>query len=124
MLSAYERAIYGTLGGNVEQVLPACTTWEDHLWARLKYLVHCRINHVRSNILYTPFLTTRQELEIHQVHNELDAYNLSRGAANDSLASRNEEAQYPSLEHIFEDLLKSESALVRCDCLPLFSEPG
>ncbi|KAL1441410.1 hypothetical protein MTO96_001050 [Rhipicephalus appendiculatus] len=35
----YERAVYGALSGNVQAMLPACTTWEDQLWARMRALV-------------------------------------------------------------------------------------
>lgn len=37
--SLYERAVYGALSGNVQAVLPACTSWEDQLWARMRVLV-------------------------------------------------------------------------------------
>lgn len=37
--SLYERAVYGALSGNIQAVLPACTTWEDQLWARMRVLV-------------------------------------------------------------------------------------
>lgn len=37
--SLYERAVYGALSGNVQAMLPACTTWEDQLWARMRALV-------------------------------------------------------------------------------------
>ncbi|KNC55585.1 nuclear pore complex protein Nup107 [Thecamonas trahens ATCC 50062] len=32
--SQYERALYGVLAGSLSAVLPLCTSWEDHLWAR------------------------------------------------------------------------------------------
>lgn len=35
----YERAILGALSGNVQAVLPACNTWEDQLWARMRGVV-------------------------------------------------------------------------------------
>ncbi|KAH7938626.1 hypothetical protein MRX96_019098 [Rhipicephalus microplus] len=37
--SRYERAVYGSLCGNVQAMLPACTTWEDQLWARMRAVV-------------------------------------------------------------------------------------
>lgn len=37
--SPYECAVYGALSGNIEAVLPVCTTWEDQLWARMRVLV-------------------------------------------------------------------------------------
>jgi nuclear pore complex protein Nup107 len=48
-LNMYERAIYATLGGNLAQMLPVCSTWEDHLWARLKFLLHSSINQELEN---------------------------------------------------------------------------
>ncbi|KAG9326615.1 hypothetical protein KVV02_006126 [Mortierella alpina] len=35
----FERAIYGALCGDVESVIPVCSTWEDHAWARYNALV-------------------------------------------------------------------------------------
>ncbi|XP_037270553.2 nuclear pore complex protein Nup107 [Rhipicephalus microplus] len=37
--SLYERAVYGALCGNVQAMLPVCTTWEDKLWARMRAVV-------------------------------------------------------------------------------------
>ncbi|KAH8033231.1 hypothetical protein HPB51_008441 [Rhipicephalus microplus] len=37
--SPYKRAVYGALSGNLEAMLPACTTWEDQLWARMRAVV-------------------------------------------------------------------------------------
>ncbi|KAL1421501.1 hypothetical protein MTO96_004185 [Rhipicephalus appendiculatus] len=37
--SLYERAVYGALSGNVQAMLPACNTWEDQLWARMRAVV-------------------------------------------------------------------------------------
>jgi len=34
-LSDQERALYACLTGDLENTLPACQTWEDHLWAHL-----------------------------------------------------------------------------------------
>ena len=33
---AYERAIYSSFGGNVQQLLTVCKSWEDYLWAYSK----------------------------------------------------------------------------------------
>ncbi|KAF9967135.1 Nucleoporin nup84 [Mortierella alpina] len=35
----FERAVYGALCGDVESVIPVCSTWEDHAWARYNALV-------------------------------------------------------------------------------------
>ncbi|KAL3175125.1 hypothetical protein MRX96_040519 [Rhipicephalus microplus] len=37
--SRYKRAVYGALSGNLQAMLPACTTWEDKLWARMRAVV-------------------------------------------------------------------------------------
>ncbi|KAL3175121.1 hypothetical protein MRX96_040515 [Rhipicephalus microplus] len=37
--SLYKRAVYGALSGNLQAMLPACTTWEDQLWARMRAVV-------------------------------------------------------------------------------------
>lgn len=34
--SAYERAIYASLSGNLDQLIPVCDSWADALWAHLK----------------------------------------------------------------------------------------
>lgn len=41
-----ERAIYGTLCGDLSAMLAACETWEDYLWAHLKANVEYRFNSV------------------------------------------------------------------------------
>ncbi|KAF9166556.1 Nucleoporin nup84 [Actinomortierella ambigua] len=40
---AYERAVYGALCGDIETVLPVCTTWEDHAWANFNALIEFQI---------------------------------------------------------------------------------
>ncbi|XP_037270567.2 nuclear pore complex protein Nup107 [Rhipicephalus microplus] len=37
--SLYERTVYGALSGNVQAMLPACTTWEKKLWTRMRAMV-------------------------------------------------------------------------------------
>ncbi|KAL3175123.1 hypothetical protein MRX96_040517 [Rhipicephalus microplus] len=41
--SLYERAVYGALSGNLQAMLPACITWEDQLWARMRAAVDVRV---------------------------------------------------------------------------------
>ncbi|XP_066920444.1 nuclear pore complex protein Nup107-like isoform X1 [Clytia hemisphaerica] len=39
----HEKAIYATLSGNLHQILPACGTWDDCLWAYFKVMVDLRV---------------------------------------------------------------------------------
>eukprot|EP00058_Branchiostoma_floridae_P018192 XP_002603681.1 hypothetical protein BRAFLDRAFT_235541 [Branchiostoma floridae] len=39
----YERAIYAALSGNLKELLPACESWEDWLWAYYKVMVDSRV---------------------------------------------------------------------------------
>lgn len=49
-MSMYERAVYATYSGNLDQLLPVCHTWEDHLWAYLRVMVDVRLEQeVRIN---------------------------------------------------------------------------
>lgn len=43
-LNLYERAIYASLCGNLRQLLPVCTSWEDNIWAYYKSLVVYKID--------------------------------------------------------------------------------
>uniref|UniRef100_T2MEI4 Nuclear pore complex protein n=1 Tax=Hydra vulgaris TaxID=6087 RepID=T2MEI4_HYDVU len=46
----YEKAIYAALSGNLNQLLPACLSWEDCLWAYFKVLVDIRVEEeIRNN---------------------------------------------------------------------------
>ncbi|KAI0211244.1 Nuclear pore complex protein [Lamellibrachia satsuma] len=48
--SIYERAVYAAYSGNLDQLLPVCHTWEDHLWAYLRVMVDVRVEQeVRIN---------------------------------------------------------------------------
>ncbi|KAF9976223.1 Nucleoporin nup84 [Actinomortierella ambigua] len=40
---AYERAVYGSLCGDIDTVLPVCATWEDHAWAKFNALIEYHI---------------------------------------------------------------------------------
>ncbi|KAI5475321.1 nuclear pore complex protein Nup107 [Pseudohyphozyma bogoriensis] len=37
-VDAYERALYGSISGDITSVLPVCNSWEDHLWAHVNAL--------------------------------------------------------------------------------------
>ncbi|XP_019626310.1 PREDICTED: nuclear pore complex protein Nup107-like [Branchiostoma belcheri] len=39
----YERAVYAALSGNLKELLPACESWEDWLWAYYKVMVDSRV---------------------------------------------------------------------------------
>ncbi|KAK4695199.1 hypothetical protein P7C70_g8599, partial [Phenoliferia sp. Uapishka_3] len=39
----YERALYGSISGDVSSVLPVCTTWEDTLWVHINSLFESHI---------------------------------------------------------------------------------
>lgn len=46
-----EKAIYGSLTGNLKAVLPACGSWEDYLWAYFRVLVDMQVEHeLRTNM--------------------------------------------------------------------------
>ncbi|GBB87782.1 hypothetical protein RclHR1_14290002 [Rhizophagus clarus] len=41
-LYIYDRAIYGVLSGDYENILPVCRTWEDQVWAYYHSLIECQ----------------------------------------------------------------------------------
>lgn len=43
-LNEHERALYGSLAGNLDAVLPVCHDWADHLWAHLKAVIDSRVD--------------------------------------------------------------------------------
>ncbi|TIA79155.1 hypothetical protein E3P98_03452 [Wallemia ichthyophaga] len=45
----YERALYGCLSGTLSSVIPVCSTWEDHLWARVNALMERKIDESLRN---------------------------------------------------------------------------
>jgi len=48
-LCSEERAMYASLCGNLDQLLPMMTNWQDYLWAYLKVLVDQRVEtHIRT----------------------------------------------------------------------------
>lgn len=49
--SLYERAIFGSLSGNVAEILPLCSTWEDRLWAYFRCSIDVQIeNELKQTI--------------------------------------------------------------------------
>ncbi|KAJ3127309.1 hypothetical protein HK098_006488 [Nowakowskiella sp. JEL0407] len=40
----YERALYAILAGDVENALPVCETWEDHVWVHFSALLERELN--------------------------------------------------------------------------------
>ena len=47
-LSIEERSILALLCGNLKSLLPACRSWEDHLWAHLRAM----IDHTVENVYF------------------------------------------------------------------------
>ncbi|XP_031573493.1 nuclear pore complex protein Nup107-like [Actinia tenebrosa] len=39
----YERAVYASFSGNLNQLIPACESWEDFLWAYYKVMIDVRV---------------------------------------------------------------------------------
>ncbi|KAL8276505.1 hypothetical protein RQP46_011106 [Phenoliferia psychrophenolica] len=39
----YERALYGSISGDVDSVLPVCISWEDHAWAHINALFESHV---------------------------------------------------------------------------------
>ena len=44
----YERAMYAALCGHLKPLLPACSSWYDHLWAHLTVLLDVKREQVRA----------------------------------------------------------------------------
>ncbi|KAH8916316.1 hypothetical protein BT69DRAFT_792286 [Atractiella rhizophila] len=44
LLDVHERATYGALTGDLNSVLPLCTTWHDALWAQLNSLFESKVD--------------------------------------------------------------------------------
>lgn len=50
-MSLYEKAIFGSLSGNVAAALPACPTWQDKLWAFTRASIDAQIEQELRNCL-------------------------------------------------------------------------
>ena len=48
-MSVHEKAIFGSLSGNVSAALPACPTWQDKLWAFTKASIDAQIEQELRN---------------------------------------------------------------------------
>jgi len=42
-LDKYEKALYAALSGHLDALLPACSSWMDHLWAYYRVMVDMRV---------------------------------------------------------------------------------
>lgn len=52
-LSEEERSILALLCGHLKALLPACQSWEDHLWAHLRAMIdHCVEKELRRCVNY------------------------------------------------------------------------
>jgi hypothetical protein len=49
-MDPYDRATYALLCGNLQNVLPVCLRWEDHLWARAR----AALSDARNKVLGIP----------------------------------------------------------------------
>lgn len=59
-LSVYERGIYAVLSGNLNYILPCCSSWSDYVWAYFRVLVD---QTVESNI-HQSFVGSRPLLDL------------------------------------------------------------
>lgn len=59
--SSYEKAIYAALSGNINQLLPACVSWYDYVWAYYKVMVDVLVEQkLHSSIRYPPGRETEE----------------------------------------------------------------
>lgn len=78
-ISSFEKAIYAALSGNLKQLLPVCTSWEDCLWAYFKVLLDGRVEqelkvlHDDSDLPQEYFSAT-EDLTPSKIFSELDAH--------------------------------------------------
>ncbi|XP_067945388.1 nuclear pore complex protein Nup107-like [Watersipora subatra] len=79
--STYEKAIYASLSGNLEQVLAVCDNWTDALWAHLKVLVDIELEqHMRLHtssadhqLVELPAAYWAKTTNVNQLFKELEA---------------------------------------------------
>lgn len=79
--SAYERALYAALSGNLKRLLPVCRKWEDVLWAHFRVMVDVGVEKrlraqpdpTRSRPLTLPDWYHEQELDAETVFGALEA---------------------------------------------------
>lgn len=60
-LHTYEKAIVGSLSGNLKSVLPVCKSWSDQLWARLKCSIDVKIEKSLRESHQGEFITDYQK---------------------------------------------------------------
>lgn len=96
-LDPYERALYAAVAGQIDPILPVCSTWEDHVWARVNGLLESEIDAIlaraerdESNYFLSTFSgTSRQD------DNQNNATSKPKSIPN-------------SLKDIFDNLLKDQ----------------
>ncbi|XP_015261194.1 PREDICTED: nuclear pore complex protein Nup107 [Gekko japonicus] len=85
LFDKHERAIYAALSGNLKQLLPACDTWEDTVWAYFRVMVDTLVEQeIRTSVMNAEeteelpreFLQTNWTLE--KVFEELQATDKKR----------------------------------------------
>jgi nuclear pore complex protein Nup107 len=101
----HEKALYALLADDLEDVLPACQSWEDYLWAYLHVIVESKID--------------REIDSMRNAHCDFAYPSMERGAKeNRSLFSR--PAVDASTESVFDALKVSPNAQVRDACAEKF----
>ncbi|XP_028390986.1 nuclear pore complex protein Nup107-like [Dendronephthya gigantea] len=70
--NVYERAIYSTLGGNLRQILPACISWEDYLWAYFKVMVDVRVEQAVREASNTQFHVIQKYIILNDIDGLLE----------------------------------------------------
>ncbi|KAI8927093.1 nuclear pore protein 84/107 [Entophlyctis helioformis] len=67
----YERALYAVLAGDVKNALPACQTWEDHVWLRYNALEDSLVRKALGK--HSQTFPALQELSLPLPHFDLEA---------------------------------------------------
>jgi nuclear pore complex protein Nup107 len=93
-LDSFERASYAVLAGDIRNTLPACKTWEDHLWAHIT----CLMEHKIQQKLYS---AANMVIQLPQISLPIPSYPHSQ-------------------ESIFDKLLNHEDVTIRETTLEIF----
>jgi nuclear pore complex protein Nup107 len=95
-IDQYEKALYGAISGDVDSVLPVCSTWEDHVWANVNALFEDRVEKA--------LLRSKDG----SYWNKLDPPRADAGMDVDDQSGVSELAIKESLQEIFDGLLASK----------------
>ncbi len=107
-LHPYERALYGSLAGDLASVLPVCKSWDDHLWAHLNAMIEnrwvlfgrvcrmpCEWTLMRRSVVYQPRMTQRLK--------QVGGYWQSRQAGSDDVEEMEE-----TLKDVFDQIERTD----------------